>query len=50
MGLLIILYVAITMMWHGAMQVRDCNPSWFGIGTEMTVDCPLHPDYKPSGH
>ena len=49
-GLLIILYVAITMMWHGAMQVRDCNPSWFGMGTEMTVDCPLHPDYKPGAH
>ena len=47
-GLLIILYVAIKMMWDGGQQVRECNPSWFGAGTEMTAGCPLHPDYKPS--
>jgi predicted tellurium resistance membrane protein TerC len=47
-GLLIILYVAIKMMWDGGLQVRECNPSWFGAGTEMTTACPLHPDYKPN--
>jgi len=49
-GLLIILYVAIKMMWDGGMNIRDCNPSWFGLGTEMLVGCPQHPDYVPTGH
>jgi YjbE family integral membrane protein len=49
-GLLIILYVAVKMMWDGAMNIRDCNPAWFGLGTEITAACPLHPDYQPTGH
>ena len=47
-GLLIILYVAIEMMWKGGLHVRDCNPAWFGLGTEMTAGCPLHTDYVPA--
>jgi YjbE family integral membrane protein len=49
-GLVIILYVALKMMWDGGLNVRDCNPSWFGLGTEMTTACPLHPDYVPPKH
>ena len=40
-GLLIILYVALKMMWDGGLQVRDCNPAWFGMGTEMGPLCPI---------
>jgi YjbE family integral membrane protein len=29
-GLIIILYVALHMMWDGGWQVYDCNPAWFG--------------------
>ena len=39
-GLAIILFVALHMMYDGAMQVYDCNPSWFG-GTVMGEHCPL---------
>jgi YjbE family integral membrane protein len=49
-GLVIILWVAIKMMWDGGMNIRDCNPAWFGLGTEITAACPLHPDYTPTGH
>ena len=49
-GLLIIFYVALKMMWDGYLQVQACNPSWFGMGTEMTTACPLSPDYQPTGH
>ena len=49
-GLLIIFYVALKMMWDGYLQVQACNPSWFGMGTEMTTACPLSPDYVPTGH
>ena len=38
-GLAIILWVALHMMYDGALQVRDCNPSWFG-GTEFGEHCP----------
>ena len=34
----------------GYLQVQACNPSWFGMGTEMTTACPLSPDYQPTGH
>jgi YjbE family integral membrane protein len=49
-GLAIILWVALKMMWDGGLQVYECNPSWFGAGTEVTVRCPTHPDYVPAGH
>ena len=49
-GLLVILWVALKMMWDGYLQVQACNPSWFGMGTEMTTACPLHPDYAPTAH
>jgi YjbE family integral membrane protein len=49
-GLVIILYVALDMMWDGYLQVQACNPAWFGMGSEMTTACPLHPDYAPAGH
>ena len=39
-GLAIILFVALHMMYDGAMQVYDCNPSWFG-GTAMGDHCPM---------
>ena len=29
-GLLIIFYVSLHMMWDGGLQVYDCNPTWFG--------------------
>lgn len=48
-GLVIILYVAVKMIWDGYAQVQACNPSWFGMGAEMTSGCPLHHDYK-GGH
>jgi YjbE family integral membrane protein len=48
-GLVIILYVAVKMIWDGYVQVQACNPSWFGMGTEMTTGCPLHPEYE-GGH
>lgn len=48
-GLVIILYVALKMIWDGYGQVQACNPSWFGMGTEMTTGCPLHPEYS-GGH
>ena len=48
-GLLIILYVAVKMIWDGYGQVQACNPSWFGMGAEMTTGCPLHPSYE-GGH
>ena len=38
-GLAIILWVALHMMYDGALQVRDCNPSWFGA-TEFGEHCP----------
>ena len=49
-GLVVILWVAVEMMWKGGIQVYDCNPAWFGLGTEITPACPLHPDHKPIGH
>jgi len=48
-GLIIILYVALKMIWDGWGQVQACHPSWFGAGTDMTVQCPLHPDFR-GGH
>jgi YjbE family integral membrane protein len=39
-GLLIIVFVAGRMMWEGARQVYDCNPSWHGA-TEFGPTCPL---------
>ncbi len=42
-GLAIILFVALHMMYDGAVQIADCNPSWFG-GTVMGEHCPIaHP-------
>ena len=40
-GLLIILYVSLHMMWDGGWQIHDCNPSWFG-GTELGGHCTIH--------
>ena len=48
-GLVIILYVAVKMIWDGYGQVQACNPSWFGTGVEMTAGGPLHPEYE-GGH
>lgn len=39
-GLAIILFVALHMMYDGALQVRDCNPGWFGA-TTIGEHCPL---------
>ncbi len=41
-GLIIILYVAVHMMWDGGWQVYDCNPTWFGL-TEIGPHCPVNP-------
>jgi YjbE family integral membrane protein len=41
-GLLIILYVSLHMMWDGGRQIYDCNPGWFG-GTELGAECPFAP-------
>ena len=41
-GLLIILYVALHMMWDGGWQIYDCNPTWFGQ-TEIGPHCPVQP-------
>ncbi len=41
-GLLIILYVSLHMMWDGAWQIHDCNPAWFG-GTELGGHCRIDP-------
>jgi YjbE family integral membrane protein len=40
-GLAIILWVALQMMWEGGLQVYDCNPAWFGSGTELGPHCPF---------
>jgi YjbE family integral membrane protein len=45
-GLAIILYVALHMIYEGWLQVQDCNPAWFGA-TEMGEHCPFAP--KPEG-
>jgi YjbE family integral membrane protein len=37
-GLLIILYVAVHMMWDGGRQIYDCNPGWFGRA-ELSPEC-----------
>jgi YjbE family integral membrane protein len=47
-GLIIILWVSLQMMWDGGKQIYACNPAWFGMGAEMGAGCPLHPDYAPS--
>ena len=39
-GLAIILFVALHMMYDGIIQVYDCNPGWFG-GTVIGEHCPL---------
>jgi YjbE family integral membrane protein len=42
-GLLIILYVSLHMMWDGGRQIYDCNPGWFGR-TELGPECKfVHP-------
>ena len=41
-GLLIILYVSLHMMWDGGWQVHDCNPAWFGQ-TEIGPHCRVNP-------
>jgi len=38
-GLLIILYVSVHMMWDGGRQIYACNPTWFGE-TEYGPECP----------
>ena len=40
-GLLIILWVSLHMMWDGGLQIYDCNPAWFDAGTEPGPHCPL---------
>jgi YjbE family integral membrane protein len=40
-GLLIILYVALKMMWDGGLQVYDCRPTWFGReASDIGPHCP----------
>jgi YjbE family integral membrane protein len=39
-GLLIILWVSLQMMWEGGLQIYDCNPAWFGGGPEPGPHCP----------
>lgn len=41
-GLLIILYVSLHMMWDGGWQIHDCNPLWFGQ-TEIGPHCTINP-------
>jgi len=41
-GLIIILYVSLHMLWDGGWQVYDCNPTWFGQ-TEIGPHCPINP-------
>lgn len=41
-GLAIIVYVALHMMWDGAWQIYDCNPTWFGQ-TELGAHCKINP-------
>lgn len=41
-GLFIILYVSLHMMWDGGWQVYDCNPTWFGQ-TAIGPHCPIAP-------
>ncbi|MEQ1609229.1 MAG: TerC family protein [Hyphomonadaceae bacterium] len=40
-GLIIILYVAVHMMWDGGLQVYECNPTLFGQ-TEIAPHCPIN--------
>jgi len=42
-GLLIILYVSVQMVWEGGLQIYDCNPAWFGLETELGPHCPFAP-------
>jgi len=42
-GLVIILYVSLHMIWDGAWQVHDCNPTWFGQ-TEIGPHCTVNPN------
>ncbi len=50
-GLVIILYVAVKMIFDGWLQVQDCNPSWFGNGSELGAHCPFaeKPEGAPAG-
>src|SRR5262245_6652414 len=48
-GLLIILYVSLHMMWDGGRQIYDCNPGWFGQ-TELGAQCPLNADGTVTAH
>jgi YjbE family integral membrane protein len=41
-GLLIIFYVSLHMMWDGSLQIYDCNPTWFGQ-TQMGPHCTINP-------
>jgi YjbE family integral membrane protein len=47
-GLIIILWVALKMMWDGGLQVYDCNPAWFGAGTELGPHCPISASAAPA--
>ena len=47
-GLLIILYVSLHMMWDGGWQIHDCNPAWFGQ-TEFGPHCKIDPGTLPGG-
>ncbi len=40
-GLIIILYVAVHMIWDGGLQVYECNPTLFGQ-TEIGPHCPIN--------
>jgi YjbE family integral membrane protein len=46
-GLIIILYVSVRMMWEGGLEVYDCNPAWFGQ-TEMGPHCRIAPEVPPA--
>jgi YjbE family integral membrane protein len=42
-GLLIILWVSLQMMFEGGVQIYDCNPAWFNNGTQLGPHCPFAP-------
>jgi YjbE family integral membrane protein len=48
-GLVIILWVSLHMMWDGGMQIYDCNPAWFGQ-TELGAHCPIAPESGATSH
>jgi YjbE family integral membrane protein len=48
-GLAIILWVALHMMWVGGWNIHDCNPAWFGQ-TQLGPNCPFAPGGAAAVH